>query len=190
MDALALAGPASIGLDGTGKLLFSNPPYQVLVQKIDSKLNGQVGEAAIITGKVLSRVLKGDGPVEDRQVFKNSNGVFAIRGRYWLLPGSNGRSQEIAALIFDESREVEALRTERQTQASFDDIARLTSNWVWEVDAAFSFTYVSPVLRNCWVFQPNSSSVKICSTWGDLTALKRPIKPNIPAQNRESLSPA
>ena len=144
MDALALAGPASIVLDGTGKLLFSNPPYQVLVQKIDSKLNGQVGEAAIITGKVLSRVLKGDGPVEDRQVFKNSNVVFAIRGRYWLLPGSNGRSQEIAALIFDESREVEALRTERQAQARFDDIARLTSDWVWEVDAAFSFTYVSP----------------------------------------------
>ncbi|MBT5778098.1 MAG: PAS domain-containing protein [Rhodospirillaceae bacterium] len=144
LGALAESGPASVILDGAGKLLFANPAYQALAQRIDPNLHGEVGEAATIASKILSRVLRDGGPVEDRQLFKNPHGVTALRSRYWLLPGSTGQNQEIAGLIFDESPEVDAIRAERQSRARFDDIARLTSDWVWEIDESFCFTYVSP----------------------------------------------
>jgi PAS domain S-box-containing protein len=142
-DALADQGPASIIIDVAGKLLFANAAYQALAQSIDSNLGGEVGEAAIIPHKLLLRVLNGEGPLEHRQLHKNSHGIVATRSRYWLLPGENGHGQEIAGNIFDESREVDALRIGRQARARFDDIARLTSDWVWEVNELFAFTFVS-----------------------------------------------
>ncbi len=143
LDALADQGPASVIIDAAGKLLFANAAYQALVQSIDSNLSGEVGEAAIIPRKLLLRVLNGEGPLESRQMHKNSHGIVATQSRYWLLPGENGHGQEIAGNIFDESREVDALRIRRQARARFDYIARLTSDWVWEVNELFAFTFVS-----------------------------------------------
>ncbi|MBT3170575.1 MAG: hypothetical protein HN333_03990, partial [Rhodospirillaceae bacterium] len=45
LGALAESGPASVILDGAGKLLFANPAYQALAQRIDPNLHGEVGEA-------------------------------------------------------------------------------------------------------------------------------------------------
>ncbi len=143
LDALADQGPASVIIDAAGKLLFANAAYQALVQSIDLNLSGEVGEAAIIPRKLLLRVLNGEGPLESKQMHKNSHGIVATQSRYWLLPGENGHGQEIAGNIFDESREVDALRIRRQARARFDYIARLTSDWVWEVNELFAFTFVS-----------------------------------------------
>jgi len=148
LDAFADSGPASIIIDAGGKLLFANPAYQALIQQIDSSRHGELGETALIPKKTLARVLNGKGPIEDKQLLQNAHGVTATRSRYWLLPGSNGDGQEIAGLIYDESREVNALRIGHQAQTRFDDIARLTSDWVWEVGEKFSFTYVSPRVAN------------------------------------------
>ena len=147
LEALAEGGPASLIIDAGGKLLYANSAYQTLARLIDSNLIGEVGEAAIIPHQLLLRVLNEEGPFEDRQQHRNEDSFIATRGRYWRLPhGSScdsGRGQEIAGLIFDESREAEAQRLGGQARARFDDIARLTSDWVWEVNELFCFTYVS-----------------------------------------------
>jgi len=150
LDALAEGGPASLISDTDGKLLYANSAYRTLARLIDNNLTGEVGEPALIPRQLLLRVLNEEGPCEDRQQHRNRQGVVATRGRYWRLPdGPNGHSdrgghgQEIAGLIFDESREAEALRMGGQARARFDDIARLTSDWVWEVNRLFCFTFVS-----------------------------------------------
>ena len=148
LDALAAAGPASLIIDAAGKLLYANSAYRTLARLIDSNLTGEVGEAAIIPRQLLLRILNEEGPFEDTQQHRNAHGVIATRGRYWRLPGGSngngGHGQEIAGLIFDESGEAEARRIGGQARARFDDIARLTSDWVWEVNDQFCFTFVSP----------------------------------------------
>ena len=146
-DALADGGPAALIIDSAGKLLYANPAYRALARSIDSNLSGEIGEAAIIPHELLLRVLDGEGPLEDAQQHRNAQGITATRGRYWRLPnganGNNGNVHEVAGVIFDESREVVSLRVGREARARFNDIARLTSDWVWEVNDQFCFTFVS-----------------------------------------------
>ena len=135
LDALAMGSPASLIIDAAGKLLYANSAYRTLARPIDCNLTGEIGEAAIIPRQLLLHVLNEEGPFEDTQQHRNAQGVIATRGRYWRLPGgSNGHGdhcshgRETAGLIFDESREAEALRIGGQARVRFDDISRLTSD--------------------------------------------------------------
>jgi PAS domain S-box-containing protein len=147
MTALADGAPAALIVDMAGNLLYANSAYGELVRSIDPNLRGAVGEPSIVSGRVLTRALNGDGPVEDKQLHKTATGVIATQSRYWRLPAAPGvmgeRSLQVAGFIFDNTREVDALRIGRQARARFDDIAHLTSDWVWEVNDNFRFTYVS-----------------------------------------------
>ncbi len=135
------AGPPVYIADTDGSILYANAAFRDLeeaARRAGADDDGRPGPKA----DVLAALRAGGGFVEREEAIPTPEGERIFRVRHAMLVEEGGRSA-IAGRYVDitEMREVQEraiLNVER-----FDDIARLVSDWIWETDRDFNFTYVS-----------------------------------------------
>lgn len=139
LEALLAHGPPAFIASTSGELLFANSAYAELARSVGSGRRGLPGEPALAPNEMLTRAYQSAGVVEETQQLQGADGPLLIRARCWALPGD----EAVAGIYEDRGEEMAALHKARQAKARFDDIARLTSDWVWELDQEFKFTFAS-----------------------------------------------
>jgi PAS domain S-box-containing protein len=142
-EALLDCGTPAFIADPSGTLLFANADYCSFVNAVDSTLSGAPGEPTLAPPESLAAALRHAGPMEASHSFTLAGATRHIRARYRHLPGADGANGNIVCTLWDRTVELAAEEAARQARARFDDIARLTSDWVWETDGDFNLSYVS-----------------------------------------------
>jgi len=124
-----------------GDVLEANPAYRNLVLDIGEGLPSAEGETCLVPADLISQALRSTDPVVTDLRIPAGVGHRCIRLRCWSLSGEAGVS--VACEFHDVTAEHNAREAAAKANGRFNDIVRLTSDWVWEVDADWRFSYVS-----------------------------------------------
>ena len=136
-----VGGPPAFLADQKGALRASNDAYARLAASFDPPLATAVGASIAVPVSVLARIVMGGPSVEYDWVDGQGETLRILRFELWS-PAS-GTEALILGLAREQSESASAIQRLRAAEARFEDIARLTSDWVWEVDSDFRFSFVS-----------------------------------------------
>ena len=136
-----VGGPPAFLVDRNGALRASNEAYAWLAASFHPPLATAVGAPLPVPRSVLDRIVAG-GPSQNFEwTYEQDGRPRWLRFELWI-PAS-GTEAVILGLVREQSESASVLRQLHEAEARFEDIARLTSGWVWEVDSEFRFTFVS-----------------------------------------------
>ena len=124
-----------------GDVLKANLAYRNLETELAEGLSGTMGETLFVPADLIAQALRSEGPVVTDRRFSIGAGNSCIRLRCWPLSDEAGVS--VACEFRDVTAEFNAREAMAKANGRFNDIEWLTSDWVWEVDADWRFSYVS-----------------------------------------------
>jgi PAS domain S-box-containing protein len=136
-------------LDREERFLFANRPYLELMELSAEDILGRRIADVIAPGAyaqvkpALDRALAGD-PVSVERVQHRANGApVELEGRYIPDVDVAGRVIGLIAVHRDVTAERRAQRSLAESEARFRGLTELSSDWYWEQDEQFRYTYIS-----------------------------------------------
>lgn len=135
-------GPPAFLADRNGGLRASNESYARLASGFGPALPSAVGAPMPIMPGVLERVIAGGPSIEHDRIVEHDGRVRCLRFELWAA-ASSGPEPLVLSLVHEHTESAALSKRMREAEARFDDMARLTSDWVWELDREFCFSYVS-----------------------------------------------
>ena len=169
-ELLASAAPI-YAADRAGSLLFANPGYKTLLQGRkpgdDVKRIGDATPAGgtdlvtddepnvrLLSPEALVLVEREMGSVTLEHALEFDGMVRHYRSRHFPITDREGELVAVGGIYQDISRERAIAERAVHAQERFEDIARLVSDWMWEVDRDFNFTYVSSRVMEVFGMHP------------------------------------
>jgi PAS domain S-box-containing protein len=144
-DQLLDVAPPMVLLDEHGGVVRTNRRFDELVDAIaDSPPAGRLS-ATLVPPTMLAKTLSTGDPFEADETVDTVAGPVSLRVRCEPVRSPDGVTW-IAVTLTDLNRERQAVERAAQVEERFYDIGRLISDWIWEVNADFEFTFVSPRL--------------------------------------------
>ena len=141
LDFLNAGGPAFIA-DGTGIVIWGNAPWHDFARRLEPPPPAGFQPWPIIELVAAAKASTGPVPRHDRLTL--ADGAELIQSRHWFIFDATGALSGWAGCIA-EPGPTERLRQQMSAQQErLDDLARLVSDWVWEVGPDLALSFVSP----------------------------------------------
>ena len=160
-EALALLadGPPMYvaGLDG--KLTYANQAYRRLLESrarasgVDADWAGHFALDEIVCDVAVS-----GAPVAREDVIESDAGTDFYSSQHFPIRDAGGALVAVGGIYQNATREAQAWLETLAARERFKDISRLVSDWIWETDADFAFTYVSPRVMEVLKLHPRHFS--------------------------------
>ena len=146
-EALALLadGPPMYvaGLDG--KLTYANSAFQRLLESHARKSGVDTKRASrLALDEIVCDVTVSGAEVNREDVFETDNGTVFYSSQHFPIRDVDGNIVAVGGTYRNATREAQAWLETLAARERFQDISRLVSDWIWETDADFTFTFVSP----------------------------------------------
>jgi len=146
-EALALLadGPPMYVPDLDGKLTYANQAYRRLLELharksgVDPDWAGPCALDEIVCGVAVS-----GAAVAREDVIETDAGTDFYSSQHFPIRDESGETIAVGGVYQNATREAQAWLETLAARERFQDISRLVSDWIWETDADFRFTYVSP----------------------------------------------
>ncbi|WP_374652850.1 ATP-binding protein [Dongia sp.] len=138
-------------VDKTGHLTWCNLPYRQLAERLalrDGIVELLPMTALLAEGGAQDRVIRRDVAVS----IDGQNQVLHVH--HVPLAGKEGEQTGLAGLIEPIDNSAQLAADLAVAQERFDDIVRLTSDWVWEIDSALNVTMLSDRVTKVLGFLP------------------------------------
>ena len=161
--ALLTNGQPAYVADPSGTLIYANDGYRELLEATraavgeaaDNNAKSDYDESSILSPDALAQVLQEGEPVEVRQTLGTEPAPRQLKSLHFLIANENGSDGKLVGGVYhDVSREAALAKRVASTQERFDDITRLISDWVWEVDRCFNLTFVSARIMEVFGIHP------------------------------------
>ena len=158
-EALALLadGPPMYvaGLDG--KLTYANIAYQRLLEQRAQKAGVDVDWAGhFALDEIVCDVTVSGAPIVREDVIETPAAVEFYSSQHFPIRDAAGNIVAVGGVYHNATREAQAWLETLAARERFQDISRLVSDWIWETDADFNFTYVSPRVMEVLQRHPRS----------------------------------
>ena len=140
-----LAGDAApmYAADVSGRLLFANDGYRALVKAAADAPGADSGAPALASPSALAEVTRERAPLSIEESFSVGGEARTFRSRHVPVLDADGDVVAIRGVYQDVTRERILSRRAADFRDRFDDMTRLVSDWIWEVDGDFNLTTVS-----------------------------------------------
>jgi signal transduction histidine kinase len=141
------------GLDG--RLTYANQAYRRLLELsarkigVDPERAGHCGLDEIVCDVTVS-----DAPVAREDIIETEAGTDFYSSQHFPIRDEAGRTVAVGGIYQNATREAQAWLETLAARERFQDISRLVSDWIWETDADFRFTYVSPRVMDVLKLHP------------------------------------
>ncbi len=137
-----------------GELLYANEAYRALAAEIDPGDEARAAADGIISPRAIDRVVDERDVIELDETVTVAGKPRHLHSRHFPIFDDDGTLAAIGGIYADVTRERLIAERAEQIRDRFDDITRLVSDWVWEVDADFNFTYVSARVMEVFGLHP------------------------------------
>ncbi|HEY4135938.1 MAG TPA: PAS domain-containing sensor histidine kinase [Alphaproteobacteria bacterium] len=146
-EALALLadGPPMYvaGLDGL--LTYANRAYCALLEQRARMSGVDVDWAGHFALDEIVYAVSADGAVVMREdVVETDAGTDFYSSQHFPILDADGAIVAVGGIYQNATREAQAWLETLAARERFQDISRLVSDWIWEADAEFAFTFISP----------------------------------------------
>lgn len=132
--------PSTFVADLDGNLLYANDAFWALFESLGSS---DAENWVLSVSNDLARAAEREGGLEAEYAVAAGDRQRSLFARFWRLGPMNGAESAVAGTLHAESKTFGSAAQLDKARARFEDIARLTSDWVWEVDDAFRFVFAS-----------------------------------------------
>ena len=144
-DQLLDVAPPMVLVNEHGGVVRTNRRFDELVDEIvDSPPAGRLS-ADLVPPTLLAKTLSTGNSFEADATIDTAAGPLSLRVRCEPVPGPDGGTW-VAVTLTDLNRERQVVERAAQIEERFYVIGRLISDWIWEVNADFELTFVSPRL--------------------------------------------
>ncbi len=146
ISALLAKSQPAYAADPSGELLYSNESYRELAEAAHkAHLKDYHGvEGDLLSPEAVQRVGREQGPVWLELTVGPEAAPRRYRGLHFPITDENGQTVAVGGVYYDFSREHALTKRAALSQDRYDDLTRLISDWIWEVDRGFNLTFVSP----------------------------------------------
>ena len=146
VSALLEKAQPAYAADPSGELLFSNESYRELVEAAQKALLAGDGgiEGDLLSPEAVKQVAKEQNPLWIELSVGPEGSPRRYRGLHFPINDKSGQTVAVGGVYYDVSREHALTKRAALTQDRYDDLTRLISDWIWEVDRGFNLTFVSP----------------------------------------------
>ncbi len=143
-DLLGDAAPM-YAADAAGNLLFANDGYRELVEAAAAAARAEPGApgTCLASPGALADVARDLGPLSVEESFLVGGEERRFRSRHAPVLDAKGALVAVRGVYHDVTPERVLRRRAAESRDRLDDITRLASDWIWEVDRDFRFTAVS-----------------------------------------------
>ncbi len=161
-EALALLadGPPMYVASLDGKLTYANGSYQRLLE-LRARKSGVdpdwAGRCAL--DEIICDVTVSGGAVAREDVIETDGGTDFYSSQHFPIRDEGGKIVAVGGIYQNATREAQAWLETLAARERFQDISRLVSDWIWETDADFKFTYVSPRVMEVLKLHPRHFAV-------------------------------
>jgi PAS domain S-box-containing protein len=132
--------------DFGGNLLYSNKAFAEIAPALFGLADGAVlaGEMAPGLMKIIERLYLDMRTVEIMDTVEIGGESRKYTSRHFPIHDEDGELLGFGGLYVDVSRQNRAALRAGQMESWLQDVVRSASDWVWEIDANFNLTFVSP----------------------------------------------
>jgi PAS domain S-box-containing protein len=141
------AGPPAYVADLDGNLIYANTAYRAISRDAtDGGLNpGIMPNPVFPLEEAIAQVIATGESQSRRDSLETDRGWREYRSTHYPIRTRDGDTLEAVGGIYEAvTAEPGEGPSAAHARERFDDIARLTSDWIWETDAEFRLVYVSP----------------------------------------------
>ena len=138
-------GAPMYAAEPSGKLLFANHAYRELLQAPPgaSGAGSDNPPMRLASPHALSQVERARAPVEIEESLAVGQQTRSFRSRHIPVFAADGALVAVRGVYHDVSRERALGRRAAHLRDRYDDLTRLVSDWIWEVDRDFNLTFIS-----------------------------------------------
>ncbi|HEU0070162.1 MAG TPA: PAS domain-containing sensor histidine kinase [Alphaproteobacteria bacterium] len=158
-EALALLadGPPMYVASLDGKLTYANIAYQRLLEQRAQKAGVDVDWAGhFALDEIVCDVTVSGATIVREDVVETPAAVEFYSSQHFPIRDAAGKIVAVGGVYHNATREAQAWLETLAARERFQDISRLVSDWIWETDADFNFTYVSPRVMEVLQRHPRS----------------------------------
>ncbi len=126
-----------------GTLLYANSGYWQVAALADG---GPAAAQAQLAGRhrrLVEEVARSHGSLDVRENFGVGDSTRHFNARHFSVDDRAGNLIAVAGTFTEITRETDAIARAGRERKRFVDVMRATSDWIWEIDAAGNFTFVS-----------------------------------------------
>ncbi len=139
-------GPPAYVADLDGNIVYVNARYRQLAAAVAGR---PVGDSEAIApmfdiGEAVARVIAGAEEVRLRESLDVDGTVRVYHSSHFPIPGEDGAIEAVGGIYEDATAESADWKELHRTKERYEDITRLSYDMIWETDASFALTYVSP----------------------------------------------
>jgi len=148
--------------DAKRRFVFVNSAYEQLTGRAPADTVGRpvrevLGEEIYrLIEPYMNRAYAGEHVEFERQNRRRDDEVRDLRIQYAPDRDASGKVQGIVGLVSDVTELKSAQRRVAASEARFRSVAELSSDWIWETDAAHRFTFVSSGIERTLDLPPES----------------------------------
>lgn len=132
--------------DFGGNLLYSNKAFAEIAPALFGLADGVelAGETAPGLMKIIERLYLDMRTVEIKDTIEIGGKSQNYTSRHFPIHDEDGELLGFGGLYADVSQQNQAALRAEQMESWLQDVVRSASDWVWEIDANFNLTFVSP----------------------------------------------
>ncbi len=150
-DFLNAGGPAFIA-DGTGRVIWGNAPWHEFTRRLEPPAPAGFQPWSIFELAAAAKASAGPVPRHDRLTL--TGGAELIQSRHWFVFDDAGLPSGWAGCIAEPGPTERLRRQMSAQQERLDDLARLVSDWLWEVGPDLDLSFVSPRVNELLGYLP------------------------------------
>jgi PAS domain S-box-containing protein len=154
--ALAMNQAPAYAANLSGALILSNHTYSDLLQTAHAAGDADAETAGqrLVSPGAFDRVIRTQESFRAEETLGSGGAPRHFRAHHFPIFDENSMLAGVGGVYEDITREHALDRRMTQIQDRFEDITRLTSDWIWEVDASFNFTFVSARVMEVFAKHP------------------------------------
>ncbi len=142
---LARSGPPACVVDLDGTVLYANPRYRELAAAAHGVGADEDMVAPLFAlGEAVAHVIAGGARIHGRETLQIGAVLRVFRTCHFPIRNDAGALRAVGGIYEDATAEAADWHDLLRTRERYDDLVRLAGDVIWETDAGFTFTYVSP----------------------------------------------
>lgn len=150
IEGLIHFGPPSYVADLDGVVVYASPRYEKLADDVLGPVRDPA-EPTFDLGDIISRIIAGEEEVAERVVARINGAEASFHSRHFPIMDESGSLIAVGGIYRESTLQWNEMS---HTKERYEDISRLSFDVIWETDANFSLTYISPRVTEVLGFHP------------------------------------
>ncbi|MFM2130522.1 MAG: Non-motile and phage-resistance protein [Pseudomonadota bacterium] len=150
IEGLVQSGPPSYVVDLDGRIVYASPRYEQMADEVRGPVRDPL-EPAFDLSEIVTRIIAGEEEIAVLVPLCRNDADVTLHSRHFPIRDEAGTLVAIGGIYRESTLQ---WREMNHVKERYEDISRLSFDLIWETDADFRLTYMSPRVTEALGYHP------------------------------------